>query len=73
MELPIRFKYMKSLIYKFIVNIIFSAIIIVIAISVTTISLTKKINDYKLQYEQGITATVPKDNIPVLGLGNFSS
>jgi hypothetical protein len=60
---------MKQALYKLFVNIIFGSIIIAIALTVTTISLAKKMNDYKQQFEQGITATVEKDDIPVLGLG----
>lgn len=59
---------MKRALFKFFVNIIFSIFIVVIAITITTISLTKKINDFNKQYQQGVGSTVVKDEIPVIGM-----
>jgi len=57
---------MKRNLFNFTVNIIFGLVIIIIVIAVTTISLTKKINDYVAQNQQNIIATVEKNDVPVL-------
>lgn len=59
---------MKKFIYSFVANVFFIIVIAAIVITVTTISLTKKINDYRTQYQQGVTATVQKDDVPILAL-----
>lgn len=53
-----------------VLNILFFTAIIFLAIVVATIALTKKINEYQTQYNQGITATVMKQTIPI---SSFSS
>lgn len=47
-------------------NFLFFGIVILLAISVATISLTKKVNEYRTQSNQNVTATVMKDVVPVL-------
>ncbi|GEM_PF-1564804 len=51
-------------------NLIFFAIVIALAISVATISLTKKVNEYRNQNSKGIKATVIKDVVPVLSFAS---
>lgn len=50
----------------FILNTIFFIIIVLVAITVATLALTKKINEYKMENAKGITATVVKQEVPVL-------
>jgi multidrug efflux pump subunit AcrA (membrane-fusion protein) len=47
-------------------NTLFFTIIIVIAFAVATIALTRKVNDYRQQYNKGIKGTVIKEVVPVL-------
>lgn len=51
---------------SFILNGIFLIAIIGIAVTVSTLALTKKVNEYKKQNSKGIVATVVKQQIPVL-------
>lgn len=50
----------------FFLNVIFFTVIVVIAFTVATIALTKKVNEYKTQYNNNITGTVVKQEIPIL-------
>lgn len=49
-----------------IMNFLFYSIVILIAIIISSIALTKKVDDYRLQNQQGISGTVVKQQIPVL-------
>src|SRR5579859_723995 len=52
--------------FIFILNTIFLLFIVCIAIVIATLALTKKVNEYKQQNNNGITATVVKQEVPVL-------
>lgn len=56
---------MKKII-SIIINSIFFLIIIIIAVVTATIALTKKVNDDRKLYNQGITGTVIKQEVPIL-------
>ncbi len=56
---------MKKLIGYFL-NIIFFTVIILVVIAISTIALTKKVNEYRDQYKNGISGTVEKNSIPVM-------
>lgn len=47
-------------------NLMFFTAVIAIAISVATIALTRKVNQYRSQFRQGIKATVIKKEVPIL-------
>lgn len=49
-----------------ILNVTFFSAVTVIAFAVATIALTKKVNEYKVQYNNSIQGTVIKQSIPLL-------
>src|SRR5260370_33898612 len=51
-------------------NIIFFTIVVLLAFVIATISLTKKVNDARAQYDQGLKGTVIKQEIPILSLSS---
>src|SRR5438309_6305423 len=60
---------MTRQLYNFITNAFFTVLIFAIVVAVSTVSLTRKINSEKIRFERGITGTVNKDEIPILGIG----
>lgn len=52
--------------WNFLLNFIFFSIIVVIAFSIATIGLTKKVNEYASQNTDQLKGTVIKQNIPIL-------
>ncbi len=60
---------MKNLFTLFL-NIIFFSVVVIAAFAVSTIALTKKVNEYRAQTAKGITATVTKQQLPIV---SFSS
>ncbi len=57
-------------IFTLILNIVFFSFVVLSAFAVSTIALTKKVNEYRAQITKGITATVIKQELPVV---SFSS
>lgn len=53
-------------IFTTLLNIFFFAIVVLSAFAVSTIALTKKVNEYRSQYTRGITATVIKQQLPIV-------
>lgn len=54
----------------FLLNSLFFAVIVLVAVSISTIALAKKVNEYRAQARHGIKGTVVKDEIPVLSFTN---
>lgn len=50
----------------FFLNVFFFTLIIIIAFTVATIALTKKVNEYQTQYSNQIVGSVVKQSIPIL-------
>lgn len=59
---------MKKIIGYFL-NILFFTVIIIVVIAISTIALTKKVNEYRNQYKNGISGTVEKNSVPVMSFG----
>lgn len=57
---------MKGKLFNFGVNLFFGLLIVLITLIVTTISMTKKINDFTAQNQNNIIVTVQENNVPVL-------
>ncbi len=53
---------------SYIINILFFTIITVLAVSVATIAITKKVNEYNNRNTQGIIGVIVKEKIPVVAL-----
>src|SRR5947209_2978318 len=51
---------------RLLINTIFFGMVVLVALVIATISLTKKINDNNIQYDGGIKAVVIKQSVPVL-------
>jgi len=49
-----------------ILNFFFFSVVILVAVAVSTIGLTRKVNDYRKQSQQKVSATVIKETVPVL-------
>lgn len=49
-------------------NVVFFTIIIVISVAVSTIALTRKVNEYRKNINHGVTGAVVKEVVPVLSL-----
>lgn len=62
---------MKKIINKYLpltFNIIVGFIVVITAVSIATIALTKKVNETNANYNQNITATVVKQSVTILSL-----
>lgn len=57
-------------IFTTILNILFFSVVVISAFAVSTIALTKKVNEYRAQEQRGISATVIKQQLPIV---SFSS